>query len=242
MSRFSRMIVAKSTEAALSLSRLLTRFRGPIEIETPIVKVNLGAGLAVTPGWVNVDGSFNALLANLPSFFHRLAYRLSGASRYYSQQEYMNILGQNKFVFADLAKTCPFKKESVDAMFSSHFLEHLRPFEAKNLLKECFAALKPGGILRISVPDLVYAISLYPTAKQEMLERFFFVDDEANEFSRHKYMYDFEILQDLLAKLGFVDISKKSYHNGDCPDITQLDNRPDESLFVECRKPLNRVK
>jgi predicted SAM-dependent methyltransferase len=236
------MIVAKSTEVALSFSRLLARFRGPIEIGTPTVKVNLGAGLAVAPGWVNVDGSFNALLANFPSLFHRLAYRLSGANRYYSQQEYLNILGKNRFVFADLAKACPFKNESVDAMFSSHFLEHLRPFEAQNLLKQCFSALKPGGILRIAVPDLVYAISLYPSAKKEMLDRFFFVDDEANEFSRHKYMYDFDILREILEKIGFVDISKKAYHKGDCPDITELDNRPDESLFVECRKPMNRVR
>lgn len=48
----------------------------------------------------------------------------------------------------------PFASDSVDAVYHSHVLEHLGRDDAKALLHECFRVLKPGGILRVVVPDL----------------------------------------------------------------------------------------
>jgi predicted SAM-dependent methyltransferase len=48
----------------------------------------------------------------------------------------------------------PFGDNECDAVYHSHVLEHLRPEEAARLLAECFRVLKPGGTLRIAVPDL----------------------------------------------------------------------------------------
>lgn len=237
MGYVSRYFVAKITEVALSAAHFTNAMKGRLAIAEPIVKVNLGAGLAVAPGWVNVDGSFNALLANFPSIFHGIAYRLSGANRYYTKEEYLNILGKHRFVFFNLAVGVPFRENSVDYMFTSHFLEHLRLSEARRLLKESFKALKPGGLFRITVPDLEYALSLYPSAKEEMLERFFFVDDDSNDLSRHKYMYDFVLLKKMLEDIGFTKVKRLTFKAGECPDLNLLDNRPDESLFVECHKP-----
>lgn len=42
----------------------------------------------------------------------------------------------------------------MDIVYHSHLLEHLDQEEGENLTKECLRVLKPGGILRISVPDL----------------------------------------------------------------------------------------
>ncbi len=233
----SRYYVGKITELALSAAYFINLMRGRLVITEPVVKVNLGAGLAVAPGWVNVDGSFNALLANLPSIFHGIAYRLSGANRYYARDAYLNILGKHRFVFFNLAVGVPFRENSVDYMFTSHFLEHLRLSQARRLLKESFEALKPGGLFRITVPDLEYALSLYPNAKEEMLERFFFVDDDSNDLSSHKYMYDFDLLKRMLEDIGFTKVKRFEFKSGECPDLNILDNRPDESLFVECHKP-----
>ncbi len=43
---------------------------------------------------------------------------------------------------------------SYDFIYSSHVLEHLQRPEARSFLVNCYNSLKPGGILRIVVPDL----------------------------------------------------------------------------------------
>lgn len=42
----------------------------------------------------------------------------------------------------------------MDVVYHSHLLEHLQQEEGEGLTQECFRVLKPGGILRIVVPDL----------------------------------------------------------------------------------------
>lgn len=203
------------------------------------VKVNLGCGLAIAPGWVNVDGSLNALISSWPTAAHKLLYKATGANRYYTCEEYCSLLGDHVFVHHDLARGLPFIDDSVDVVYSSHFLEHLHRGDAQNLLNESYRVLKKGGMVRVCIPDLAYAISLYDqgeAAKERMLQSYFFVDDKASYYAVHKYMYDFELLEKALKAAGFGDIRKCSYQQGETPDLTVLDNRPDESLFVEARK------
>jgi predicted SAM-dependent methyltransferase len=202
-----------------------------------VIKINLGCGLAVAPGWVNIDGSLNSLVANLPAFFHKLAYRMTGANRYYSEQEYCRLLGHHTFVHHDLSYGIPFNDNAVDFVYSSHFLEHLFLRDAQALLKESLRVLKPGGVVRVSVPDLAYAVKIYNEGqKREMLENYFFVNDDDSYYARHKYMYDFSLLSEELQKAGFKNIKLCSYQQGATPDLQILDNRPDESLFVEGMK------
>lgn len=61
----------------------------------------------------------------------------------------------------DLRRGIPFEDSSVDAIYNSHFLEHIdRPIVA-GFLREAWRALRPGGIHRIVVPDLEFAGRLY---------------------------------------------------------------------------------
>lgn len=46
----------------------------------------------------------------------------------------------------------PFKDESVDAIHTSHFLEHLDGFERARFMDECYRILKPGGKMRFVHP------------------------------------------------------------------------------------------
>lgn len=48
----------------------------------------------------------------------------------------------------------PAPEGSVDVCYSSHMLEHLSPARAVAFVAECHRVLKPGGILRLVVPDL----------------------------------------------------------------------------------------
>lgn len=55
---------------------------------------------------------------------------------------------------ADLLAPLPFANESVTVMYSSHFLEHVPRPRVPGLLAECFRVLRPGGVLRLVMPDL----------------------------------------------------------------------------------------
>ena len=228
----STIEVTNSLLAKIKAGRVLAP---PTDLDT--VKLNLGCGLAVTPGWINIDGSINALIANFPVFTHSFFYRVTGARAYYSKSEYCKLLGENRFVHHELSSSIPYPDNSVDVIFSSHFLEHLYYDQALNLINECYRSLKPGGILRISIPDLEYAIGQYHKGrKDEMLRNFFFVEEDGNHFSRHKYMYDFQMLEKILVNTGFLNVTRCSYRTGNTPDIEILDNRPEESLFVEASR------
>lgn len=220
----------------LTLGKLKRNQRCKVEIEQ-VVKVNLGCGLAVASGWVNIDGSLNALVANLPPFIHRLAYRMTGANRYYTEDVYCNLLGNNRFIHHDLAAGIPLNDAVADYTYSSHFVEHLFRRDAEHLLAEMCRVLKLGGKARISVPDLEFAVSLYAAGEKErMLTQYFFIDDEENHYSRHKYMYDFQMIEELLLRAGFREVRRCSFGQGSVPDIDILDNRPEDSLFVEAIK------
>lgn len=61
----------------------------------------------------------------------------------------------------DLRHPFPYASNDFDGVYGSHMLEHLQPQAAMRLLQECFRILKPGGIVRIVVPDLETIARLY---------------------------------------------------------------------------------
>ena len=99
-----------------------------------------------------------------------------------------------------------------------------------------YRVLKKDGIVRICVPDLEYAISLYQKGHKEQALHYFFTTSKSGYFSRHQYMYDFDLLRRLLEKTGFTKIERCLYREGKTPDIDALDNRPEETLYVEASK------
>ncbi len=229
-----RRLIEITTASAGWMGRVCKRH---IPYRHSVIKLNLGCGLAVHTGWINIDGSLNTLIASLPSIVHRAAYRMSGSSSFYTFEEYQRILSENTFFHADLSHGVPARDDSVDYIYSSHFLEHLYPSEANALLVSCYQVLKPGGMIRIGVPDLEYALDMYRAgSKRECLDRYFFVEAKGSVYARHKYMYDFELLTDMLRKAGFGSVDRCRYRQGNVPDVEFLDNRPEETLFVEARK------
>lgn len=220
---------------------LLGRIRRNQRIEIPVgfnpAKINMGCGLAVAPGWINIDGSLNAIVAALPRSFHRAAYRFTGASSFYTEAEYLRLLGEHYFVHHDLSYGLPLEDGVADFVYSSHFIEHLFKSDAENLLRESRRVLKTGGTVRIALPDLEYACSLYASGeKGKMLENYFFVSGDDSYYARHKYMYDYPMFAELLSRTGFRDIRRCGFREGRTPDLELLDNRPEDTVFVEAIK------
>jgi SAM-dependent methyltransferase len=231
-----------SVELIRSMNRLAlwARRKRVIKPRAEVVKLNLGSGLSVAGGWINVDASPVVFFSKWPSSILKMLYKtwgsLLGFTPRFSQSEYCNILKNNIFVHHNIEYGIPFPDESVDYLYSSHLLEHLFREDAKKLLREAWRVLKKGGTIRIGVPDLEYAVLLYQRGKKEEALRYFFPTSKSGYFSRHKYMYDFDTLRGHLEEAEFVNIVRRSCRQGKTPDIDVLDSRPEETLYVEASK------
>ena len=205
-----------------------------IKSEKGVVKVNLGSGLSVAPGWINVDASLNVFFAKYPKPILKMLYKMSGFNQWYSQEEYCNTLENSIFIHHDIKYGIPFPDESIDYIYSSHLLEHLYRKNAKELLEEARRKLRKGGVIRTCVPNLEYVVNLYQHGdKERAVERFFAYFSSLHD---HRYIYDFDLLRQLLEEAGFSDIKRCSYAQGRTSDIENLDNRPEETLYVEACK------
>lgn len=200
------------------------------------VMVNLGCGLTVAQGWINIDGSFNALIAGFPVSIIKKFYSKSGSRNFFTQEQYIDILKNHHFVYHKLEYGIPFHNETVDIVFSSHLLEHLFREDAEKVLQEAYRVLKPGGIIRTVLPDLEYAIKVYQSGDKEKALRYFFRDKNSGYLQRHQYMYDYEMFKDLLEKNGFRNVTRCAYQEGATPNLDILDTRPEESFYVEAIK------
>lgn len=54
---------------------------------------------------------------------------------------------------ANLLEPLPIGTNSCEVVYSSHFLEHIPRAHVPSFLSECFRILKPGGVLRLVLPD-----------------------------------------------------------------------------------------
>ena len=61
----------------------------------------------------------------------------------------------------DLRLGIPFAEATFDVVYHSHVLEHFSKAEGKQFMAECFRVLRPGGVLRVAVPDLETICRLY---------------------------------------------------------------------------------
>jgi SAM-dependent methyltransferase len=67
----------------------------------------------------------------------------------------------------DLRKGIPFSDATFDAVYHSHLLEHFSKQLAPVFLHECYRVLKPGGLIRIAVPDLEGIVRVYLEALEK---------------------------------------------------------------------------
>jgi SAM-dependent methyltransferase len=61
----------------------------------------------------------------------------------------------------DISRGIPLPDASCDVVYHTAVLEHMRRADATALMVECYRVLKPGGIVRVGVPDLERICRLY---------------------------------------------------------------------------------
>ncbi|HZU41664.1 MAG TPA: methyltransferase domain-containing protein [Terriglobales bacterium] len=87
---------------------------------------------------------------------------LGCGSRFHPDWENVDIYPSGPGVrVLDLTGELPYREETFEVVYHSHVLEHLSKKQALPFLCECFRILKPGGIIRVAVPDLENIARLY---------------------------------------------------------------------------------
>ncbi len=74
---------------------------------------------------------------------------------YHSDWENVDFASTGEGVKAhNLLKGIPFENNTFEVVYHSHVLEHFLKQDAEKLISECYRVLKPGGTIRIAIPDL----------------------------------------------------------------------------------------
>jgi predicted SAM-dependent methyltransferase len=191
-------------------------------------KLHLGCGTNTPDGWINLDGSWNAWLVQYP----RIRNLMRAINLLPAHANKVN--WGSGIVIHDVRKPLPFPDCSMEAIYASHLLEHLYLNEACKLLSECHRIIKPGGVLRIVVPDLKFIVEDYYSARPEhkntgkhapecaadtlnkkLLMRdqnspsgniFYRIYTVFKDFHSHKWSYDAESLIWYFEQAGFKDV------------------------------------
>ena len=149
-------------------------------------------------------------------------------------------------------------EEIFEYIYADNVIEHLELKQGRLLIENAYLALKPGGVLRLTTPDLGQVVDRYQLGNQEDLIQF--ADDMLGHgvsvthfpdllrvtftaFGHHKgYIYDESTLANLLIECGFQDIVK--YRPGDSAILVfqNLESRNGKSdmwsqMAIEAKKP-----
>ncbi|MGB5962078.1 MAG: methyltransferase domain-containing protein [Coleofasciculaceae cyanobacterium] len=140
--------------------------------------------------------------------------------------------------YVDITKNLPFTDSSVDAIFCEEVLEHVDLQLGRQLLRECWRLLKPGGILRLTTPDLNWfasRVSQSITACDEINAIFY----EHN----HHYLYTRKALHFYCQQAGFINLKTSTYRESESSlgyldsHADRFDHLPEMSQYLEAQKP-----
>jgi SAM-dependent methyltransferase len=164
------------------------------------------------------------------------------------------IAGKSYFVQLDIGEPLPFADGAVSWVYAEHLIEHVPLATAVSWLTEVRRVLRPGGLLRLTTPDLAKYVEGYLAGNKffakhrrrvnlaigvapPMPARNAFMFNQLFYLYGHRWLYDLQELQYVLAEAGFdpTAVRECGYREGSQPDVAALDQtiRNDETIYVE---------
>lgn len=156
----------------------------------PSTKLNLGSGKHRLPGYVNLDAQW-------------------GHSIYPLCQNYA-------LPETDSVVTLP--EEGVDEIRASHVLEHFSHRETADVLKDWVSHLKPGGVLKIAVPNFRKIAEDYLSGVPSLTQGYT-MGGQVDENDFHRCLFDEASLRKLLADAGLTAIRSWESEIRDCASL-----------------------
>lgn len=146
-------------------------------------------------------------------------------------------------ISCDILDGLPLADGTIDYAVSIHALPEVPLPDLVPALSELRRVLRPGGVLRLALPNLLSAVDAYRRGDRDY---FLVPDDDAESlgaklvvqlvwygYSRTMFVPDFA--EELLRSAGFSDVRHLDFRRtaSRYAEIVSLDNRPRESFFVE---------
>ncbi len=184
--------------------------------------------------------------------------RLNLGSGFQAKTGWVNVdLSELADLPLDLRQPLPFADNSVTAIYSEHFFEHLgvgdgaaavpgaeRSGDAQSFLAECWRVLRPGALLELIVPDAEGIIEEYVARRERPFPQHAWwgpkwcdtalhcVNYVFRQGREHQYAYDCETLAHVLEQMGFCGVARRAFDPAmDAP------NHAIGSLCMQARKP-----
>ncbi len=153
-------------------------------------------------------------------------------------------VNENCDLTLDLTRPFPFPDSSVQAIYSSHLLEHFEYCSLLGFLSECLRVLKQDGIFSAAIPNSRIYLDAYhnpenfdPDAFCRHLPayhgntRIDFVNYVAYMAGEHRYMFDEENIVAILGKAGFHNIRLRDFD-----ETLDMAVRDSQSIYVIAEK------
>jgi SAM-dependent methyltransferase len=187
-------------------------------------RLNWGCGHSGEPGWINSDVK----------------------------------AGPGIDISADIQAGLPLEDGAIDYVVSIHALQEIPYPEIVSILQELRRVLKPDGVLRLVLPDLDKHIHAYlqgdrtffcPPDSESGPEFAGVPDEDVSSlggklivqliwYGYTRTLFTADFIEELLLKSGFREVHHCAYQETRSPyiGIVELDNRENESLYVEAVK------
>jgi SAM-dependent methyltransferase len=218
-----------------------------------VMKIQIGCGLTLLDGFVNIDNSPTLLLARMPRFVPALLHKLSLLND--EQLNFSRTMNDRKkdIKYASCLHL-PYKDGSIEFVYGSHVLGWYFDKEQTNkVMQEVYRVLKPGGGARLSFFDVDKVLADFQqhrdTVKLKEL-----LPPGRHALGRHQKLRSLfhhvnyngiamnaETFTRYAAKNGFVDIRQMpigtSAMKPEWIAGVDLSERGGETIYMECRKP-----
>jgi SAM-dependent methyltransferase len=155
------------------------------------------------------------------------------------------LVGPGIDVSGDIRDGLALDTASVDYAVAIHALQDVPYVDLVAVLGELRRVLRPGGVLRLGLPDLDRAVRAYLAGDRA----YFYVPDadartiggklavQVSWYGSVRTPFTAEFAAEVLDRAGFRGVTTCRYREtaSPWPEIVELDNRERESLFVEAR-------
>lgn len=107
---------------------------------------------------------------------------------------------------------------SADEIRASHIFEHFGHRQAIAVLRDWVRVLKPGGLLKLAVPDFEYIAHGFLAKRQEPWQGYV-SGGQVNDRDVHRAQYDEPSLGGLMREAGLVGVHRWKGDGGDCSQM-----------------------